>query len=165
MHPTETPQAAATERMFTPAHPFCWISSRLVFRIFAFDVAFRFIESPQRERCSQCIVYKLSMALSRGGVKISEDLFFPSLRRPQRLKRGRFPALAVSRPALLIWKSSTPLRPLKTETADRCGVCRTGIFPPGLVFAAHGGVHPLFYKEVRCGILKPTTQKLWRRAR
>ena len=22
-----------------------------------------------------------------------------------------------------------------------------------------------FYKEVRCGILKPTTQKLWRRAR
>lgn len=54
---------------------------------------------------------------------------------------------------------------VRQDTADRCGVCRTGIFPPGLVFAAHGGVHPLFYKEVRCGILKPTTQKLWRRAR
>ena len=46
MQPTETPQAAATARMLTAAQPFCWISSRLVFRMSALDVAIGFVRSP-----------------------------------------------------------------------------------------------------------------------
>ena len=46
MEPTETPQAAATERMFTEAHPFSWISSRLFFKISSLHVTTVFIVPP-----------------------------------------------------------------------------------------------------------------------
>ena len=45
-------QIAATERILTADQPSFWISSRLVARIFSFDVTTVFIEPPQYEHCS-----------------------------------------------------------------------------------------------------------------
>ena len=44
---------AATARMLTASHPFCWMRTRLVFRISSLDVAIGFMGlPPQREHCS-----------------------------------------------------------------------------------------------------------------
>lgn len=50
MEPTDTPQAAATDRILMADHPCCWISSLLVFKISSFDVTTVFISSPQYEK-------------------------------------------------------------------------------------------------------------------
>jgi len=79
----KTPQAAATARMLTAAQPFCWISSRLVFRMSALDVAIGFIHSPSNMNNVHDAQYTAAVGCCQGENKIFCSSISPSAQRQE----------------------------------------------------------------------------------